>query len=68
MKKYNQECPRTKKYMKKVYRVKRLFMKYGLIPYEISKKGIPNYQNLRVEKNNQIIIIDYGIFRFRRKR
>jgi hypothetical protein len=68
MKKYNRKFPHLKKYKKKLYKLRGLFREYGIIPYEVvSRKGNPNYQNLRLKKNGEIVVIDYGNFRFRKK-
>jgi hypothetical protein len=66
MKKYSRKIPHLKKYKRKLHRLRRLFRKYGIYPYEVvSRKGKPNYQNLRLKKNGKIVVIDYGNFRYR---
>ncbi|MDB5054137.1 MAG: hypothetical protein JWM44_2187 [Bacilli bacterium] len=68
MKKYTRKFPHLKKYKRKLYQLRRLFRNYGIYPYEVvSRKGKPNYKNLRLKKNGRIVVIDYGNFRFRRK-
>jgi hypothetical protein len=68
MKKYYRKFPRQKNYNRKLYRLRCLFRNYGIIPYEIvSRKGSPNFQNLRLKKNGEIVVIDYGNFRYRRE-
>jgi hypothetical protein len=64
MKKYNQKFPHLKKYKQKLYQLRRLFRNNGIIPYEVvSRKGAPNFQNLRLKKNGEIVVIDYGNFK-----
>jgi hypothetical protein len=65
MKKYTQKFPHLKEYKRKLNQLRRIFRNYGIIPYEVvSRKGEPNYQNLRLEKNGGIVVIDYGNFRY----
>jgi hypothetical protein len=67
MKKHTRKFPHLKKYKRKLSQLRRLFRKYGIYPYEVvSRKGKPNYQNLRLKKHGRIVVIDYGNFRFRR--
>jgi hypothetical protein len=67
MKKYTHKFPHLKEYKRKLYQLRRLFRNYGIMPYEVvSRKGEPNYQNLRLKKNGRIVVIDYGNFIFRR--
>lgn len=68
MKKYHHKLPHLTKYKQKLYKLRRLFLKYGIIPYEVTgRSGRPNYQNLRLKANGEIIVIDYGNFKFRKK-
>jgi hypothetical protein len=68
MKKYYRKFPRLKRYKRKLYRLRRLFRNYGIMPYEtVSRKGSPNFQNLRLKNNGEIVVIDYGNFRYRRE-
>lgn len=68
MKKYTRKFPHLKEYKRKVYQLRYLFRNSGIIPYEVvTRKGKPNYNNLRLKKNGRIVVIDYGNFRFRRK-
>ncbi|ALS20823.1 hypothetical protein [Paenibacillus naphthalenovorans] len=66
MKKYSKKFPKSKKYKRKLYKLKKLFKKNGVIPYEIMRRrtGKPNFQNLRLNKKGKIIVIDYGNFKF----
>jgi len=67
MKKYTRKFPHLKGYRRKLYRVRNVLRNYGIIPYEVlSRRGLPNYQNLRLKQNGRIVVIDYGNFRFRR--
>lgn len=67
-KKYNRNFPNSKEYKRKLYELRTLFRKNGIIPYEtVNNQGEPNFQNLRLDKNGEIIVIDYGNFRFLRK-
>jgi hypothetical protein len=69
MKKYVVNVPGSKKYKRKLYRLKKRFKKLGIYPYEIfSRTGKPNYQNLRLKLNGKIVVIDYGNFIYDRKR
>lgn len=66
MKKYDKKFPRLNEYSQKLKRLKSLFWNHGIIPYEVSsRKGNPNYQNLRLMKHGMIVVIDYGNFRYR---
>lgn len=68
MKKYTKKFSRLKIYKRKLYKLRRLFLKHGIIPYEVRRRnGKPNYKNLRLKKKRKIVIIDYGNFIFRRK-
>jgi hypothetical protein len=68
MKKYTRKFPHSKKYKRKLYHLRRLFRNKGIYPYDVvSRKGKPNYNNLRIKKNGRIAVIDYGNFSFRRK-
>jgi hypothetical protein len=63
MKKYIQKFPHLKEYKRKLYHLRRISRSYGIIPYEVvSRKGEPNFQNLRLKKNGEIVVIDYGNF------
>ncbi|WP_046502701.1 hypothetical protein [Paenibacillus riograndensis] len=66
---YNREFPKTKEYHQKLYRLWGKFRKNGITPYEIlTRQGRPNYQNMRLKQNGEIVVIDYGNFRFRGKK
>ena len=67
MRKYTRKFPHLKGYRRKLYRVRNVLRNYGIIPYEVlSRRGLPNYQNLRLKQNGRIVVIDYGNFRIRR--
>lgn len=69
MKKYTRHFPNSKKYASKLRRLRRLFKKGGIHPYEVvSRLGEPNYQNLRLNEQGRIKVIDYGNFTFFRVR
>jgi hypothetical protein len=66
MKKHTRKFPHLKEYKRKLYKLRYLFRDYGIHPYDIvSRKGKPNYQNLRLKKSGGIVVIDYGNFRYR---
>ncbi|NOU75103.1 hypothetical protein GC098_27585 [Paenibacillus sp. LMG 31458] len=69
MGKYNRNFPKSKEYKRKLYEMRTLFKENGIIPYEIvNRQGEPNFQNLRLDQNGEIVVIDYGNFRFLRKK
>jgi hypothetical protein len=57
MKKYNEHFPKSKKYDKKLKKVRRRFKRYGFKPYEVvrSRDGAPNLQNLRIKRNGRTL-------------
>jgi hypothetical protein len=69
IKKYSRHFPISIKYAQILQKLKKIFKKGGIIPWEIvSRYNKPNYQNLRLKKNGEIVVIDYGNFRFSRKK
>jgi hypothetical protein len=64
MKNYQLLFPKTKKYKRKLHKVKTKFKKNGIIPYEAYSQGEPNLQNLRIKNNGKIVVIDYGNFEY----
>ncbi|MGC5772474.1 hypothetical protein [Paenibacillus pabuli] len=62
MKKYTLTLPQNDTSLKKVRRLQQLFRDHGLTPRDILRKSGPNYNNLRINNKNQIVIIDYGKF------
>jgi hypothetical protein len=69
MKKYSRHFPISRRYARKLRRLRRLFKRNGILPYEVvSRLGKPNYQNLRINRRGTIIVIDYGNFVRTRKR
>lgn len=67
MRKYQREFPRHIVYARKLGQLKQLFLKHGIIPWDVtSRTGKPNYKNLRIRKNGAIVVIDYGNFRIQR--
>jgi hypothetical protein len=67
MKRYLLHFPKSKKYNQKLHKVRTKFKKNGIIPHEVvSRRGAPNFQNLRLKNNGEIVVIDYGNFRLRR--
>ncbi|MBP1157336.1 MULTISPECIES: hypothetical protein [unclassified Paenibacillus] len=66
MTRFNRDLPKSKEYRKKLYGLRAKFRKNGIIPYEIlTRQGRPNYQNVRLKQDGEIVVIDYGNFRFR---
>lgn len=69
MKKYTRLFPTSKKYARKLKKLRKLFRRYGIYPYEVvSRRGEPNYQNLRLNRHGVIKVIDYGNFQYSRGR
>jgi hypothetical protein len=67
MKKYHLNFRKTVESMRKLWVMKHKFIKNGIIPYEVSRRrGGPNFQNLRLKSNGEIIVIDYGNFEYQR--
>ncbi|SDO85492.1 hypothetical protein SAMN04487897_12466 [Paenibacillus sp. yr247] len=66
MKKYKPNLPKSKGYYKrKLFKLRAKFRKNGIIPYEVvNYQGYPNYHNLGLRSNGEIIVIDYGNFKF----
>lgn len=62
MKKYKRMFPRSKKYKRKLFALRRTFMRKGIIPHDL------NSHNIRLKKNGLIVFIDYGNFEKRRKK
>lgn len=68
MRKYTRPFPSSNKYLHKYYRLKRKFRKNGIIPldmYSMTHKK-PSKTNLRLTRSGDIIVIDYGNFKFKR--
>jgi hypothetical protein len=69
MRKYNRKFPNSKEYKRKLNELRTIFRKNGIIPYEVvSRQGEPNFKILRLDQNGEIVVIDYGNFRFLRKK
>jgi thiamine kinase-like enzyme len=67
MKKYVQQVPKSQSYIRKVLNMKSTFMKNGIIPNDVLSHGKPQYKNIRLKPNGQIVVIDYGNFKFKNK-
>jgi hypothetical protein len=68
MKKYTTEVPRTYAYKKRIVKLKRKFISYGIIPYEVTRRNKkPNYPNIRLGSGGRVIVIDYGNFEWLKK-
>lgn len=64
MKKYGKNLPKSKKYRRKLFKLRTKFNQNNLAPYEIYlKNSKPNYGNLRLKQNGEIVVIDYGNFK-----
>ena len=65
MKKYDRKFPNSPIYRRELMKVVKKFTASGIIP----SKGVGNYHspygpNLRLKRNKQIVVIDYGGFKF----
>ncbi|WP_261300682.1 hypothetical protein [Paenibacillus andongensis] len=65
MKKYDRKFPNSPMYRRKLMRLVKKFGDNGIIP----SKGVGHYDkpyapNLRLKRNKQIVIIDYGGFKY----
>lgn len=65
MKNYNINFRKNKETMKKFFNMKGKFRRNRIIPYEISGRDGPNYQNLRLNSAGEIVVIDYGNFKYK---
>ncbi|MDQ0856703.1 hypothetical protein QFZ72_000182 [Bacillus sp. V2I10] len=64
MKKIESMLPKDKKYTKEVLKMEKKFINYGIYPADIWKDDSrPNYKNLALSEEGEIIVIDYGNFR-----
>jgi len=59
MEKFSLEVPKNEIYNEKLSRLKKRFLKAGIIPEDIKKS------NMMLSKENKIIIIDYGNFKLK---
>ncbi|MEC0182476.1 hypothetical protein P4H61_13385 [Paenibacillus peoriae] len=65
MKRYHLNFQKNGINMLELFRMKAKFKKYGIIPFEVTRNnGKPNYQNIRLKPNGEIIVIDYGNFKY----
>lgn len=69
MKKYDRKFPNSPKYSRKLMILVKLFRLNGMIP----SKGVGRYDkpyrpNLRIKRNRQIVVIDYGGFKYSRRK
>ncbi len=65
MKKYDRKFPNSPIYRRELMKVVKKFVASGIVP----SKGVGNYHhpyapNLRLKRNKQIVVIDYGGFKF----
>ncbi|MBO8173263.1 MAG: hypothetical protein H0Z33_15405 [Bacillaceae bacterium] len=65
MKKYKRRMPESTGYIKKAAALKEAFLQAGIIAKDIVNKKGPRYKNLRLDKYDEIIVIDYGSFRWK---
>jgi hypothetical protein len=68
MKKYDRKFPNSPIYRHKLMKLVNKFLDIGIIP----SKGVGNYgkpytPNLRLKRNKQIVVIDYGGFKYAHK-
>lgn len=68
MKKYDRRFPNSPLYRRKLMEIVKIFTDNGIIP----SNGVGNYHkphapNLRLKRNKQIVVIDYGGFKYDRK-
>jgi hypothetical protein len=64
MKNYDIYFRKNKENMKNFFNMKGKFRRNRIIPYEISGRDGPNYQNLRLNSDGEIVVIDYGNFKY----
>jgi hypothetical protein len=68
MKRYNQIVPESAEYEQMFFELRSKFKKNGIIPYDIATRyGKPNYKNIRLKPDGEIVVIDFGDFKFRSK-
>jgi len=65
MKKEHTWFPDSKKYKKKLLKLKRKFKKHGIKPSDIIRNNKPKVDNLRL-RHRRIIVIDYGNFKLKK--
>ncbi|MGG1600709.1 hypothetical protein [Paenibacillus naphthalenovorans] len=67
MKKHTRKFPNSSKHKRNLYKLRIMFKSNGIRAYEVlTRRGKPNYENLRVNRNGKIVVIDYGNFKFHR--
>jgi hypothetical protein len=69
MKKYGRVIPASLRYQSRLHRLRRRFLRNGILPYEMISRVTrkPNAQNLRLNDSGRVIVIDYGNFVKKRK-
>lgn len=66
MKKYDRKFPNTPEYRRKLKLVIGKFMSQGILPSKGVRRYVRPYApNMRLKRNKQIVIIDYGGFKYR---
>ncbi|GAB7055235.1 MULTISPECIES: hypothetical protein [unclassified Paenibacillus] len=67
MKKYNKKFPNIPKYRKKLKKLVKKFHKNGILPpRSVRDYHTPYTPNLRLKRNNRVVVIDYGNFKYKR--
>jgi hypothetical protein len=61
MKKYDRQVPKSRKYKRKVMMMKSTFRENGISPNDVSRR------NIRLKPKGQIVVIDYGNFKLKKK-
>ncbi|OZB92353.1 hypothetical protein [Paenibacillus sp. XY044] len=65
MKRYCSNFKKNNTNMRRLFAMKAKFRYYGVLPFEVTtNNGKPNYENIRLKSNNEIVVIDYGNFKW----
>lgn len=68
MKKYDRKFPNSPVYRQELMKVVKKFVARGIIPSKgVSQYHNPYTPNLRLKRNKQIVVIDYGGFKYGHK-
>ncbi|WP_171646476.1 hypothetical protein [Paenibacillus phytorum] len=68
MKKYDRKFPNSPIYRRELMKIVKKFLGNGIIPSNgVGQYHKPHTPNLRLKRNNQIVVIDYGGFKYDNK-